>query len=180
MNRYLIRTDKDERKTLIVRMGNPLERVGLIYTDFLLRQGNRDITREDIVNPETSKPIGQVRLYRKDNLIVVRFDGKDIAILDRNGTYNEDGEEVPFRRYDARNLTSEKYQRLREMGLDHAYSLGQKSQLSHIFCFEKDNSLASLVFSRDGNEGTQTALTGVALSLARRIENQDYVYEFLK
>ena len=180
MSRYLIRTDKGERKTQIVRMENPLEKVGLIYTDFLLKPKGRDITKEDIVDPETNQPLGQVRLYGKNNLIVVRFEGKDIATLDRKGVYKENGEELPFRKYDAQNLLSEKYAKLREMGLDHAYSLGKKSQLSHIFCFEKDNSLASIVFDRNGSRGIGIALNGLALSLAKRLENQDYVFEFLK
>lgn len=180
MSRYLIKTDQNERKTQIVKIGHPLERIGIVYTDFLLRLENRDITKEDIVDPETNKPIGQVRLYRKDNLIVVRFEGKDIATLSRQGVYNENGEEVPFRGYDTKDLSLEKYTKLREMGLHHAYSLGKKSQLSHIFCFERDNSLASIVISRDGNEGTRVALTGLALSLAKRVGNQDYIFEFLR
>ena len=169
MNRYLIRTDREENKTQILKLGNPVERIGLIYTDFILRPGTRDITKEEIVDPETSKSIGQVRLYRKDDLIVVRFGGKDVVVIDREGTYTENGEKIPFRRYDVKDLTSERYSKLIEMGLDHAYSLGDKSQLSHIFCFGKDNSLASVVFGRSGSEGTEVALKGLGLSLSKRI-----------
>ena len=62
MSRYLIRTDKKERKTQIVRIVDPLERIGIIYTDFLLKPESRDITKEDIVDPDTNKTIGQLRL----------------------------------------------------------------------------------------------------------------------
>ena len=96
MNRYLIRTDREENKTQILKLGNPVERIGLIYTDFILRPGTRDITKEEIVDPETSKSIGQVRLYRKDDLIVVRFGGKDVVVIDREGTYTENGEKIPL------------------------------------------------------------------------------------
>ena len=58
--------------------------------------------------------------------------------------------------------------------------LGKKSQLSHIFCFERNNDLASLVFEKGQSEGVQIALMSLALSLAKRIETQDYINEFLR
>ena len=180
MNRYLIRTNSEEKKTQIVRLGNPMERLGMIYTDFLIRPENRDITKEDIVNPSTNKPIGQVKLYGRENLIAVRVNGKDIASFNRDGRYFERGKIIPFVRYGKKDLSSEKYAKLMNMGIDHAYSLGKDSTLSHIFCFERNGGLASIVFGKKETVEIDDALKGLALSLAKRIENQDYVFEFLK
>lgn len=181
MEKYLVKTNKDEKKTQIVRLGENPERIGLVYTDFLIRPGIRDINSEEIVDPLTNKAIGQIRIFRKKDIIVVRTNGKEIAALGRDGSYREDGLDIPFRRYDKKDLSSERYSQLRSLGLNHAYSLGEKSQLSHLFCFERNGDLASLVYSKEGAEGgLNLALKSLALALAQRIENQDYVFEFLK
>lgn len=181
MEKYLVKTDKDEKKTQIVRLSDHPERIGLVYTDFLIRPEVRDITSEEIVDPLTNKIIGQIRILRKKNLIVVKANGKEIAALSREGFYREDGLNVSFKKYNEKNLSSEKYAQLHSLGLNHAYSLGKKSQLSHLFCFERNGNLASLVYSKDGaEEGLNIALKSLTLALAQRIENQDYIFEFLK
>ena len=55
MAQYLVRTNKDEKKTYILRVGTPAEIAGVIYSDFNLNLGNRDISTEDIVNPLSNK-----------------------------------------------------------------------------------------------------------------------------
>lgn len=179
MNRYLIRTDKNERKTRIVSLGNPSKMIGLVYTDFLLRLGGKEITKEEVVNPETDKPIGQIVLHRKNDLVVVEYGGKEIAALSKTGDYREGGQKMPIKTYSADDLPQEKYANMRAMGLKYAYSLSEKSRISHAFCFERGNNLAGIVFGRDGEERSE-ALKGLALILAKRIESQDYVFEFLK
>jgi len=179
MTRYLIKTDKHEKKTHLVSLGNPLERIGLIYTDFLVRLDVRDITSEEIVDPSENKAVGQIVLYKKKDIITVRLNGKEVASLNRDGEYSEEGSQIPFKRYERDNLSTEKYERLLSAGLDHAYSLGEQSALSHIFCFERGRDLASIVYGRNKQEGLSTVLKGLVLSLAKRIESQDYVFEFM-
>jgi len=180
MAKYLIRTNGRERKTHITGLGNSSERLGLVYTDFLLRPENRDITKEEVIDPLTNKSIGEIRLNWKGNLIVIRSNGKNICTINEKGEYHEEDKRIPFRRYGKKDLMSEKYERLRNMGLDYAYSLGENSTISHAFCFERDGDLASVVFGKNEDVNINDALKGLGLSLFKRVEDQDYVFEFVR
>ena len=129
MAKYLIRIDGKERKTHVIGLGDSSKRLGLVYTDFLLRPENRDITSEDIIDPLTDKLIGEIRLNWRGNLIAIRSNEKNICTINGKGEYREENKRVAFRRYEKTDLMSEKYERLRSMGLDYAYSLGEKSAI---------------------------------------------------
>ena len=90
------------------------------------------------------------------------------------------------------------------MGISHAYFLGDKSSLSSVFCFERGKDLSGVVYSKDSETNTgqksndfspvspnpkqtfegfgdiQTALKGLALVLAQRIGEQEYIFEFMR
>ena len=149
-----------------------------MYADFILKANSRDIKREDIIDMDTNKPIGQIRLFNRDGIISVRFRSKEVASIDREETYKENGNKIKIQRYDSDVLTSEKYDGLREMGLDHAYSLGKKSNIAYVYCFEREENLAGVVIGRD-DESEEAPFKGLALTLAKRIENQDFINEFL-
>jgi len=179
MERYLIKTDREEKKTHIFSVGNGTERIGLVYTDFLVREGMRDITNEEIVGPD-NRPIGSVELHRKNNLVSVRSGGKVVAAVEMDGAYREDGDKMKMKEYGLPSLDSERYAKLREMGLTHAYGLEKKSALSHLFCFERDGNLASTIMGK-GEEGcVDGAFKGMALAIKKRIEDQEFVFEFIK
>ncbi len=180
MTKYLIKTDTEERKTHIIKLQSPIERIGLVYTDFIVRPDTRDISREEIVNPQINKSIGHVNLHKKEGLVSVTFEGREIATINRDGGYKEDSKEVPIRRYNSTDLSSDKYARLKQMGLTHAYSLGEESSLAYVFCFARNGGLASIAISREEKEGTNIALKGLALSIATRVEEQDYLFDFLR
>lgn len=168
MNKYLIRINQEEKKTHIIDMSNHLRTIGLTYADFLSMPNKGDITKEKIINPNAGKLVGEIEMYGKDNLISVKFHEKEIAVLNRKGVYIEDGNEIPFKKYN--DFSLDKYTKLKEIGLDCAYSFGEKSQLSHIFCFVKGNGLASTVFG-NGNGGSEVALKGLIFALANGIGN---------
>src|SRR3989344_4400928 len=104
MTQYIIRTDREERKTHILRLDSrkdreekdKVERIGLIYTDFILREGMRDISAEDVVNPINKKVLARVNLLKGSKLISLgKF--RELASIDECGVYTERGKAVPYR-----------------------------------------------------------------------------------
>ncbi|MBI2044855.1 hypothetical protein HYT23_02250 [Candidatus Pacearchaeota archaeon] len=179
MTQYLIRTNKDEEKTYILRVGTPAEIAGMIYTDFNINLGDRDISTEDVVNPLSNKSIARVELYRNGNIVAVELKRKELSAYTLNGEYKEGGIVVPYRRMTKDFLASrQEYKTLGEMGLTHAYFLGDESSLSQVFCFEKEADISGLVNSREADD--ISALKGLALVLAQRIEDQEFVFEFMR
>jgi len=176
---YLVRTDKDEKKTHILRVGTPAEVAGVIYTDFNLGLGNRDISAEDIVNPLSNKSIARVQLYQHGNIVAVKSKRKELSAYTQNGEYKEDGIIIPYRKMAKDVLLSrQEYKELGEMGLTHAYFLGDRSSLSQVFCFEKDADISGVIHAREADD--LSALKGLVLVLAERIEDQEFVFEFMK
>ena len=64
------------------------------------------------------------------------------------------------------------------MGLTHAYSLGDRSSLSQVFCFEKDVNISGIIYAREPDNFS--ALKGLTLVIAQRIEEQDFIFEFMR
>ena len=155
-----------------------MDRLGLIYTDFSVYHGTRDILREDIVDPKTNRPIGSVTLYRKDNAISVCSGKKEVSALTQKGKYKEDGKVVPYRKLTRQVLLAkEEYRSLEDMGITHAYFLGKKSSLDHVFCLRKGKDLAGIIEAEDSDVN---ALKGLTLVLAQRVEDQDYIFDFMR
>ena len=179
MAQYLVRTNKDEKKTYILRVGTPAEIAGVIYSDFNLNLGNRDISTEDIVNPLSNESIARVELNQHGNIVAVKFKRKDLSAYTQNGEYREEGIIIPHRKI-ARDvlLSRPEYKALEEMGLTHAYFLGDSSSLSQVFCFEKDADISGVVYVRESDD--ISALKGLALVIAQRIEQQDFIFEFMR
>lgn len=179
MNQYLARTDKEKKKTYILKVGNTQELEGVIYTDFNLRLGNRDISAEDITNPKTNKMIAQVELYKEGNIVSITSKRKELSAYTQNGDYKEDGIIIPYKRVAKDVLLSRtEYRQLKEMGLTHAYILGDTSPISQIFCFEKDSDICGIIYA--GKDDNMSALKGLSLVLAQRIEDQEFLFEFMK
>ncbi len=179
MSEYLIKTNKDEKKTHILRVGTPTEIVGMIYTDFNLGLGNRYISKEDIVNPSSNKSIAEVQLYPHGNIVSIKSKGKDISTYTQDGEYKEEGIVLPYRKIVKDVLLSRpEYKKLKDLGVTHAYFLSDKSALSQVFCFEKDADISGVIYARETDD--VSALKGLALVLAQRIENQEFVFEFMK
>lgn len=179
MAQYLVRTNKDEKKTYILRVETPAEIAGIIYTDFNLSLGNRDISTEDIVNSLSNELIARVQLYQQGNIIAVKSKRKELSAYTQNGEYKEEGIIISHRKMAKEVLLSRpEYKPLEEMGLTHAYFLGDKSSLSHVFCFEKDADISGVIHAREADDNS--ALKGLALVLAQRIEDQEFIFEFMK
>lgn len=179
MAQYLIRTNKDEKKTHILRVGAPAEVAGMIYTDFNLGLENRYISTEDIVNPLSNKSIARVQLYQHGNIVAVNSKRKELSAYTQKGEYKEKGIVIPYRKMAKDVLFARpEYKTLEEMGLTHAYFLGDRSSLSQVFCFEKDADISGVIHAREADD--LSALKGLALVLAQRIENQEFVFEFMK
>ena len=179
MAEYLIRTDNQERKTHVSRVGTPAEVAGLVYTDFNLKLGNRGIASEDVVNPLSDKAIAQIHLYQNGNVIYVNSRRKELSAFTENGDYREDGVIIPYRRM-AKDvlLARPEYKALEEMGGTHAYFLGDMSSLSQVFCFAKGSDISGVIHSREADD--VSALKGLTLVLAQRIEDQEFLFEFVK
>jgi hypothetical protein len=151
----------------------------MIYTDFNLNLGNRDISVEDIVNPISSKSIASVQLYQQGNIVAVNSKGKELSAYAQNREYKEEGIIIPYKRMAKDILLSrQEYKSLEEIGLTHAYFLESKSSLSQVFCFEKDADISGIIHAREA-DGV-SALKGLALVLAQRVEDQEFVFEFMK
>jgi len=179
MAQYLVRTNKNEKKTYILRVGTPAEIAGVIYSDFNLNLGNRDISTEDIVNFLSNKSIARVELNQHGNVVAVKSKRKDLSAYTQNGEYKEEGIIIPHRKI-AKNvlLSRPEYKALEEMGLTHAYFLGDRSSLSQVFCFEKDADISGVIYARELDD--LSALKGLALVIAQRIEEQDFIFEFMR
>ncbi len=179
MAQYLVKTNKDEKRTYILRVGTPTEIAGIIYTDFNLNLGNRDISTEDIVNPLSNKSIARVELYQHGNIVAVRSKRKELFAYTQNGECKEEGIIIPYRKMVKDVLLSRlEYKALEEIGLTHAYFLGDRSSLSQVFCFEKDSDVSGVIHSREPDD--LSALKGLSLILAQRIEDQEFIFEFMK
>lgn len=179
MAQYLVRMDKDEKKTHILRVGTPVEVAGMIYTDFNLGLGNRNISTEDIVNPLSNKSIARVQLYQHGNIVAVNSKRKELSAYTQNREYKEGGIIIPYRKMAKDVLLSrQEYKALGDMGLTHAYFLGDISSLSQVFCFEKDTDISGVIYTRETDD--VSALKGLALVLAQKIEDQEFVFEFIR
>lgn len=179
MAQYLVRTDKNEKKTHLLRVGTPAKVAGILYTDFNLQLGNRDITSEDIVNPLSNKSIARVELYQHGNVVSVRSKRKELSAYTQDEEYKEAGIIIPYRKMSKDVLLSRpEYIALEEMGLTHAYFLGDRSSLSQVFCFAKNSDISGVIYSRESDD--TSALKGLSLVLAQRIEDQEFIFEFIK
>jgi len=179
MEQYIIRTSEKEKKTQIMRVGTPVEIVGTIYTDFNLHLGNRGITEEDIVGPLSNRSIGKIELYQNKNIIAIKSKKKEISAYTLEGEYKEEEIIIPYRKISKESLLAKpEYLALEEMGLTHAYFLGELSSLSQVFCFEKGSDLSGIVYAKESDD--ISALKGLSLVLAKRIENQKFIFEFMK
>ena len=186
MTQYIIRTDREERKTHILRLDSrkdreekdKVERIGLIYTDFILREGMRDISTEDVVNPINKKVLARVNLLKGSKLISVgKF--RELASIDESGNYTERGKAVPYRKVSRESLLAmQGYENLegREF-LTHAYFTSENSSLSQVLCFEKEGNLASIVESK--NDGIVFPLISLPLVFYQRISDQDFIFKFM-
>lgn len=179
MAQYLVRTNKDDKKTHILRVGNPAEIAGVIYTDFKLSLGIRDVSAEDVVNPLSNNTIAKVYLYEDENIVSVRSKGKELSAYTQDGEYKEGRIVIPYRKM-ARDvlLSRQEYKALKGMGVTHAYFLGGLSSLSQVFCFEKQADISGVIHTREADD--TSALKGLSLVLAQRIENQEFIFEFMK
>ena len=179
MIEYVIKTDKKDKRTHILRAGTQTTRLGMIYTDFNLSPETREILTEEIIDPRTNKAIADIRLYNHGNIISVNSKRKELSAMTQFDEYKEDGIIVPYRRLTkAVLLSKEEYKTLEEIGITHAYFLGEKSPISQVFCFERDGDISGVVYSRDSND--TNALKGLTLVLAQRIEEQDFIFEFIR
>ncbi len=178
---YVVRTNKTEKKTYLARIkeGKP-ECLGVIYTDFSLFPGIRDISHEEVVDPYTKKSIGVIELYGRGKLISVFQSRKwgrrrEVASFGEDGKYWERKKIIPYKKIPAAAFDAQEHNR--ESGLKHAFSL-EKSLLSQVFCFEKDGELSGIVQAKE--DSIPAILSGLVLVLAERIQNQEYVFEFLR
>jgi len=189
MTQYIIRTDREERKTHILRLDSrkdreekdKVERIGLIYTDFILREGMRDISAEDVVNPINKKVLARVNLLKGSKLISLgKF--RELASIDECGVYTERGKAVPYRKVSRESLLAmQGYENLEgKEFLTHAYFLGKESSssLSQVLCFEKEGNLASIVESK--NDGIVFPLISLPLVFYQRIKDQDFIFRFMR
>lgn len=179
MAQYIIRTDKNRRHTYILKAGDHAETIGMAYTDFHLRPGNRDISSEDIVEPLSNKTIAQARLHQEGNIIAVSLKGKEISAYTKQGEYKENGIIIPYRKMMKDVLLSrQKYEALKNAGLTHAYFLGENSSLHQVLCFEKDSDISGIIQAKGADD--ISALKGLSLVLAQRVENQEFIFEFMR
>ncbi|MEI7719044.1 MAG: hypothetical protein WCI72_04200 [archaeon] len=179
MAQFLIRTSSEEKKTHLVRVGNPAERRGIIYTDFKFALGIRDVSQEEVIDPVTNKAIGNVRLYKNDKILGVYSHNKEIATFTSQGEYTENGIVIPYKKMTQEVLLARpEYKFLEQMGITHAYFLGDGSSLSQVFCFQKGEDISAIVDSKDTEY--DSALKGLLLAITKRIEDQDFIFEFMK
>ncbi len=179
MAQYLVRTNKDEKKTYLLRAGTPAEIAGIVYTDFNLCLGTRDISAEDIVNPLSNKSIATVELYQHGTIVAIRSKGRELSAYTQSGEYKEGGIIIPYRKICKDVLLSRpEYKALEEMGVTHAYFLGDGSSLSQVFCFKKDSDISGVIHARESDDNS--ALKGLSLVLAQKIEDQEFIFKFMK
>ena len=179
MTQYLVRTNSEQRKTHILRVGDPAETIGIIYTDFNLKPDNRDISEEDIIDPSRKNTIAKIQLYKNGNIISIRQKKEEFSSYTQDGEYMENRITIPLRKMPKDILLSrEEFRALEEMGLTHAYFLGNQFNLSQVFCFEKEGDISGIIHTKEPDD--TSALMGVTLTLAQRIEDQKFVFEFIK
>lgn len=192
---YLIRTDKIERKTYIISIGNSEKkddeisrvenpkRIGLIYSDFLLYPDSKDLLSEEIIDSVSEKPIARLNVYEGNYAIRLTLAKKnrELASLDKNWIYRENGSEIPMKKIPKTILLKKSgYEKLENSGLLHAYILGEKSSLEKVFCYEKDGDVSGVVYTKGNDIGLDTPLKGLALVLAKRIEEQEFIFGLLR
>jgi len=54
----------------------------------------------------------------------------------------------------------------------------EESDISRVLCYEKNRMLSGVITTRQSDD--LSALKGISLVLAQKIENQDYLFEFMK
>jgi len=179
MVEYIIKTDKKDKKTHILRAGTPTVRLGIVYTDFNLSPETREISTEEIIDPKTNKAIAEIRLFNNGNVISINSKREELSAVTQFGEYKEGGVIVPYRRLTKAVLLSRpEYKSLEEMGITHAYFLGESSPISQVFYFERKGDISGVVYSKDSSDNN--ALKGLALVLAQRIEDQEFIFEFMR
>jgi len=182
MTEYIIRTNNKQAKTYIVKTVKNDKPVllGLIYTDFLVTPQSRDIFSEEIINPANQKVIGRVKLYKDEKIISVNSKGvfgSELSSLSQDEVYNEFGKPISTNKISSQIILAKpEFKHLSDAQLTHVYEFDKKSILESIYCFEKGNDLSAVINARDDN--FDSALVGLTLALAQRIENQDYLFEF--
>lgn len=125
------------------------------------------------------KEIGIINLYQHENILSVNSKGKELSSLAKLGEYKENGIITQYRKLTKAFLSSnEEYGGLENLGLTHAYFLEDESPLSHIFCFEREGDFSSIIYSKEADD--LNALRGLTLAFAQKIEDQDFIFEFVK
>lgn len=179
MTDYMLRTDANEKKTTIVRLGDTPQTVGMIYTDFLLQPSSRDISLEDVIG-QKRKVIARIRLFTEEDILIsVESMGiikKRLGAINGTKQYIERGKLVPYRRLSREALRST-YPGGEEIGITHGYELDPSSQYTRIICCSRESNLAGIIQTR--NQGA-SFLPAIPLVLLDRIESQDYVFEFIR
>jgi hypothetical protein len=209
MSDYLIRTDKAEKKMRIVRLGNlgsQNELVGMIYTDFNLYQGMRNISKEEIVDSH-GKKLAVMRLFGDTDMISVANNDGILSAFSNDQNYTENGIVMPYRKFSRPQILERpEYSHLDRLGVTHAYFLDERSCISKIFCYERNGEISGIITERDdtkddirnasgltveqtsrsnirhsiGQDDYTAALKGLSLMLAQKIEDQDYIFEFIR
>lgn len=179
MEKFLIRTNKNEKRTYIAKAGNLVKLIALTYTDFKPRLGiSKDITDEEIINPENKKPLAHIQLYQDNDLITIRQKRENLFSIKDNGTYEENGKKIAIRKVNRAMLPKEEcYTKMASLGLTHAYFI-DNSPLSIVYCFEREGDISGIVYSKDSS--IESVLGGLALVLAKRIEDNELIFKFMK
>ncbi len=170
---YLMKATNNE--THLVKL-EPLEPLAYAATDFLVRSDSPISLVQKIKNTQNDKQVAEVRLYDKATIEIFKgrkqvssFDGKD---------YHEHGKLVSLKEVKRPWLLSNGYEDYQDEGITHGYFLPQSSNLERVICFEKEGELSAIIESK--KDEIDAVLIGLTLALYSRIEQQEYVFGFLK
>lgn len=178
MGKYKVRTDRDEKKTYIVDTENE-GNAYLIYTDFVLRPKFRDISKEDIVTENWKKRVGKIILRNGDDTFTINKKRRELCGIDQDLQYRELGNPITYKRQIRDVLLSRpEYENMDDDGLSHAYFFEDASELSSVFCYEKDGNVSGLINTK--NEDRDSMLKGLPFVLLKRIDDQEYLFDFMK
>ncbi len=183
MTQYIIRTNALDKKIFIFQAAEANQtpqKIGVIYTDFLLNPDIRDISSEEIIEAQTNKIVGNIKLFDEEKAIrILNKKKKEISAITSEGAYSEAGKEIHYDKLiNAQLLSRPEYSHLEKMGVTQAYFLNENSVLQDVFCFEKGRDISGVVNTR--KENIDFCLAGLTLVLGERIINQDYIFEFMK
>ncbi|MEA3229461.1 MAG: hypothetical protein U9P44_00975 [archaeon] len=180
MTEYLIRTDRKEKQTYIVKLGDSNKMIGLIYTDFVLYSGCRSIFIEDIVDSGSNEKIAEIKLYDNGNIFSVYLEEKKFSSIDLAEVYKDETDVISYEKHDkAQLLEKQGCLGLEDMGISHAYFF--EGDMTQVFCFEKSGDVAGIVTMKyEGTDSDRVMLKALPLIMAERIRKQDYLFRFLK